>query len=53
MDDEGQEPRPAYIAMDLEPAEEELLIRTLKEYKDVFVWSYIDLKEVDPSTPFP
>ena len=29
--DEGQESRPAYIAMDLELAEEELLIRTLKE----------------------
>ena len=47
MADEGQEPRPAYIAMDLEPAEEELLIRTLKEYKDVFAWSYRDLKGVD------
>ena len=31
LTDEGQEPRPAYIATDLEPGEEELLIRTLKE----------------------
>ena len=27
--DEGQEPRPAYIAMDLEPKEEKILIKTL------------------------
>lgn len=47
--EEGQEPRPAYIAIDLELAEDELLIRTLKEYKDVFAWSYRDLKGVDPT----
>ncbi|MCO5613438.1 hypothetical protein L7F22_067714 [Adiantum nelumboides] len=29
--------------------EEKLLVATLKEYKDVFAWSYKDLKGVDPS----
>ena len=46
--EEGEEPKPAYIANDLLPEEEELLIKTLKEYKDVFAWSYRDLKGVDP-----
>ena len=46
--EEGEDPRPAYIANDLLPEEEELLIKTLKEYKDVFAWSYRDLKGVDP-----
>lgn len=45
---EGEEPRPAYIAADLEPDEEELLVKTLKEYRDVFSWSYRNLKGVDP-----
>ena len=45
---EGEEPQPAWIATDLDPEEEELLIKTLKEYKDVFAWSYKDLKGVDP-----
>lgn len=45
--EEGEEPRLAYIATNLEPEEEELLIKTLKQYKDVFAWSYKDLKGVD------
>ena len=45
----SEEPRPVYIATDLTPEEEELLITTLKEYKDVFAWSYKDLKGVDPT----
>ena len=49
LPEEGEDPRPAYIANDLLPEEEELLIKTLKEYKDVFAWSYRDLKKgVDP-----
>ena len=46
---EGEGSRPAYIATDLLLEEEELLIKTLKEYKDVFAWSYRDLKGVDPA----
>ena len=38
-----------YIATDLLPEEEERLIATLREYKDIFAWSYKDLKGVDPS----
>ena len=37
-----------YIATDLTPSEEKLLIATLKEYKDTFAWNYKDLKGVDP-----
>ena len=44
---EGEEPRPAYIATNLEPDKEELLIKALKEHRDVFAWSYRDLKGVD------
>ena len=44
---EGVEPKPAYIAADLELDEEEILVRTLKEYKDAFAWSYKDLKGID------
>ena len=38
-----------YIATDLEPEEESELIKLLKEYKDVFAWSFKDLKGVDPA----
>ena len=41
--------RPVYIANDLTPAEEQELIALLTEYRDVFAWSYKDLKGVDPS----
>ena len=44
----GEEAKPAYILADLTPEEEEQLIALLKEYKDVFAWSYKDLKGVDP-----
>ena len=37
-----------WIATNLEADGETLLISTLKEYKDVFAWSYKDLKGVDP-----
>ena len=47
LTEDGEEPILTYIAADLEPKEEELLIETLKEYKDVFAWSYKDLKWVD------
>ena len=44
----GQESKMVWIATDLEADEETILISTLKEYKDVFAWSYKDLKGVDP-----
>ena len=46
--DPGEESKPMYIATDLEPEEESELIKLLKEYKDVFAWSFKDLKGVDP-----
>ena len=45
----GEEPKPMYIATNLQTQEEELLIKTLKQYRDVFAWSYKDLKGVEPS----
>ena len=33
----------------LSQEEEDLLIKTLKEYRDVFAWTYKDLKGVDPT----
>ncbi|MCO5586696.1 hypothetical protein L7F22_040638 [Adiantum nelumboides] len=48
-----EEPKHAYIATDLTEEEEQLLIATLKQYRDVFVWSYKDLKGVDPSICIP
>ena len=38
-----------YIATDLTSEEEHELIKLLKEYRDVFVWSFKDLKGVDPA----
>ena len=44
----GEDPRLGWIATDLTEEEESLLVSTLKEYRDVFAWSYKDLKGVDP-----
>lgn len=44
-----QDPEPVYVATNLNNVEEQLLIELLNEYKDVFAWSYKDLKGVDPS----
>ena len=44
-----EEPHPMYITMDLEPQEEELLLTSLRNHRDVFAWSYKDLKGVDPN----
>ena len=45
--DLGVEPRPVHSATDLTSEEEQELIAVLKEYRDVFAWSYKDLKGVD------
>ena len=37
-----------HIAVDLSTKGEEELIKLFKEFKDVFAWSYKDLKEVGP-----
>ena len=46
---ENEEPKHVWIAFELEEQEEKLQIETLKNYKDVFAWSYKDLKGVDPA----
>ena len=43
----GEDAKPIYIAIDLEPNEEQSLIEILREFKDVFAWPYKDLKGVD------
>ena len=43
-----QDAKPVYIATNLEPNKEHELISILQEFKDVFAWSYKDLKGVDP-----
>ena len=45
----GEDTKPVYIATDLEPNEEQSLIEILQELRDVFAWSYKDLKGVDPT----
>ena len=45
----GEESRPMYIATNLTSEEEQELIKLLKEYCDVFGWSFKDLKGVDPA----
>ena len=44
-----EEPKPVYIATNLQPPKEELLIQMLKQYRDAFAWSYKDLKGVESS----
>ena len=39
-----------WIEIDSTSNEEELLIQILKEHRDVFAWSYKDLKGVDPNS---
>ena len=43
----GEESKPVKIAQDLTSKEESLLLQTLTEYRDVFAWTYKDLKGVD------
>ena len=38
-----------YIATDLDPDKEQKLKELLREYWDVFAWSFKDLKGVDPT----
>ena len=46
---ENEEPKHVWVASELDEQEEKMLIETLKNYKDVFAWSYKDLKGVDPA----
>ena len=45
---ENEEPKQVWIAFEIIEDEEKLLVETLKSYKNVFAWSYRDLKCVDP-----
>ena len=45
----GEESKPVFIAQDLTPVEEEALKMLLKEFRDIFAWTYHDMKGVPPS----
>ena len=42
------EPRPTFISALLNPQEEEDYVKLLREYKDVFAWSYKEMPGLDP-----
>ena len=44
-----EESKQVYVLEDLSEEEEKELIQLLQEFRDVFTWSYKDLKGVDPS----
>ena len=43
----GEEEKPVKISTDLEPDFKQQLVQLLTEYKDVFAWSYQDMKGLD------
>ncbi|XP_070005329.1 uncharacterized protein [Nicotiana sylvestris] len=43
-----EEPRPTYLSVLLEVDEESTYIELLKEYRDVFAWSYKEMSGLDP-----
>ncbi|KAI5071385.1 hypothetical protein GOP47_0013636 [Adiantum capillus-veneris] len=45
----GEEFKPVFIAQDLTKTKEAVLKELLKEYKDIFAWTYHDMKGVPPS----
>ncbi|MCO5569648.1 hypothetical protein L7F22_023364 [Adiantum nelumboides] len=45
----GKESKPVFIAQNLTEVEEAVLKELLKEFKDVFAWTYHDMKGVPPS----
>ncbi|MCO5607503.1 hypothetical protein L7F22_061699 [Adiantum nelumboides] len=45
----GEESKPVFIAQDLTEVEEAVLKELLKEFKDIFAWTYHDMKGVPPS----
>ena len=45
----GEEAKLVQISQDLTIEEENLLLQTLIEYRDVFAWSYKNLKGVEPN----
>ena len=46
----GEEPKSVWIATSFSIEEKAPLVSTLKEYRDVFAWSYKKLKGVDQKT---
>lgn len=45
---QGEEPKPIFINASLSREMREQVIQLLKEYKDVFVWTYAQMPHLDP-----
>jgi hypothetical protein len=46
---DGDKPRPTFISANLDSIFREELIKLLKEYKDCFVWDYLEMPGLDRS----
>ncbi|XP_071932994.1 uncharacterized protein [Coffea arabica] len=44
----SEDPRPIYISASLSPDEEKAYIELLREYQDVFAWTYKEMPGLDP-----
>ena len=44
----GEETRPVHVAKEMPPEEKSAMVTLLKEFRDVFAWSYEDMRGLDP-----
>ena len=44
----GEEARPVHVAKEMSPEDKSAMITLLKEFRDVFAWSYEDMRGLDP-----
>ena len=42
-------PRPFYVAKELPDEEKKAMVALLTDFRDVFAWSYEDMRGLDPS----
>ena len=47
--DNGNESKTVLIAKDMTEVDKQMLTTLLKQYKDVFAWSFEDMKGLDPT----
>ena len=44
----GEDAKPVHIAKEMSPKSKKAMITLLKEFQDVFPWSYEDMRGLDP-----
>ena len=44
----GEESKPVNVAKEMPPEENSAMVALLKEFRDVFAWSYEDMQGLDP-----